>query len=380
MQESKRFWCGVIYFWLWNWSIFGGYFLFFCPTLPLVILSPILYRKWTDLVVTYWQFYITTLLKVIWGCKIRVTGDPIHTNETVVLISNHRTRVDWNFLWPAMWHAVKDEGKIAYGTKYILKEAIKHIPGAGWVMQLSFYLFINRNWERDQNIMKSYVDYVAIHNYKHIMIIFPEGTDLTAKTKESSDRYAEKNGLPKYKHVLHPRTTGFMYLIEEMQKNKCVDAIYDVSLLYPDACPQNEKELFFTGRFPKTVLVHLVRYSVFDLPTTKEGLKNFLEQRWAEKEKTIQEYRSTGRFLHGDVLDSGTAPLSYLFAFFFWLVVPTFSFGLLFFSRTYRYIALVHTALLLGLRFLPSGWQNFDVIAFKLRRVVFRFFWNKKIK
>ncbi|KAF7274012.1 hypothetical protein GWI33_013302 [Rhynchophorus ferrugineus] len=309
MQESKRFWYGVIYFWLWNWSIFGGYFLFYCPALPLIILSPSLYRKWGDFITTFWQFFVTTLLKVIWGCKVRVTGDPISADETVILISNHRTRVDWNFIWPAMWQAVKGKGKITYSTKFILKDPIRNIPGAGWAMQLGFYLFINRNWDRDQAIMKSYVDYVSDMNYKHVMAIFPEGTDFTAKTKESSDRYADKNGLPKYKHVLHPRTTGFMYLIDEMRKKKCVDAIYDVTLVYPDACPQNEKELFFTGRFPKTVLAHLNRYSISDLPDSKEGLKEFLEQKWLEKEKTIQEYRSTGRFLHGEVLESGTAPL-----------------------------------------------------------------------
>lgn len=39
---------------------------------------------------------------------------------------------------------------------------------------------------------------------------------------------------------------------------KCLDAIYDVTLIYPDIVPQTEKTLL-SGQFPKEVKVHFAR-------------------------------------------------------------------------------------------------------------------------
>lgn len=63
-------------------------------------------------------------------------------------------------------------------------------------MQLAMYLFIKRNWEEDKALLDGYIEYVDDMAYKHILILFPEGTDLTPKTQESSDRFAKANGLP----------------------------------------------------------------------------------------------------------------------------------------------------------------------------------------
>jgi hypothetical protein len=52
------------------------------------------------------------------------------------------------------------------------------------------------------------------------LLLFPEGTNLTAKTKSRSDAFAEKYGLPKYNYVLHPRTTGFTFLAQHMKNSK----------------------------------------------------------------------------------------------------------------------------------------------------------------
>lgn len=63
-------------------------------------------------------------------------------------------------------------------------------------MQIAFYVFIKRNWEEDKQRLDDYIDYVQNMDYKHLLILFPEGTDLTEKTKMSSDKFAIKNGFP----------------------------------------------------------------------------------------------------------------------------------------------------------------------------------------
>lgn len=44
-----------------------------------------------------------------------------------------------------------------------------------------------------------------------------------------------------------------------MQK-KALDAIYDLTLVYPDTVPQTEKILFSDGNFPQQVKMHFTRY------------------------------------------------------------------------------------------------------------------------
>lgn len=51
-------------------------------------------------------------------------------------------------------------------------------------------------------------------------LLFPEGTDLTATNVAKSGQFAEKHGLPVYRHVLHPRTTGFVHFVNTMNNSK----------------------------------------------------------------------------------------------------------------------------------------------------------------
>lgn len=40
----------------------------------------------------------------------------------------------------------------------------------------------------------------------------------SANTKGRSNEFAEKNGLQKYEYVLHPRTTGFTFVVERLRE------------------------------------------------------------------------------------------------------------------------------------------------------------------
>lgn len=39
--------------------------------------------------------------------------------------------------------------------------------------------------------------------------------------KARSNDFAEKNGLQKYEYVLHPRTTGFTFVVDRLREGKC---------------------------------------------------------------------------------------------------------------------------------------------------------------
>lgn len=41
-------------------------------------------------------------------------------------------------------------------------------------------------------------------------------------TRQRSDAFAAENGLPKFEYVLHPRTTGFTFIVERLRKGEDV--------------------------------------------------------------------------------------------------------------------------------------------------------------
>lgn len=45
---------------------------------------------------------------------------------------------------------------------------------------------------------------------------------LLENTKQRSDAFAVQNGLPKFEYVLHPRTTGFTFIVERLRKGEGV--------------------------------------------------------------------------------------------------------------------------------------------------------------
>eukprot|EP00058_Branchiostoma_floridae_P007020 XP_002592508.1 hypothetical protein BRAFLDRAFT_57463 [Branchiostoma floridae] len=179
------------------------------PWFPLMLVRPAWYRWVVDhLVAWYWIFLV-----MVYGIKVRITGDSIKPGERTLLIMNHRTRLDWMFLWMYLIR----RGQLSK-EKIILKNELRKIPGAGWGLETACFLFITRRWEEDEKIMKKILDYLSSIGHRTQLLLFPEGTDFTERTRQRSDAYAEKNNLPKYDYVLHPRTKGFVYIAEKLIK------------------------------------------------------------------------------------------------------------------------------------------------------------------
>lgn len=73
----------------------------------------------------------TTDLKCV-VCQVKITGDHVDFGEAALIICNHRTRVDWMFLWVLCLR----QGQLS-GLKIVLKESLKGIPGFGWATQVN---------------------------------------------------------------------------------------------------------------------------------------------------------------------------------------------------------------------------------------------------
>ncbi|KAJ8289601.1 hypothetical protein GJAV_G00003230 [Gymnothorax javanicus] len=264
-------------------SFFGSIFML-GPFLPLMLISPAWYRWLTDRIVATWLTLPVALLELVFKVKVVITGDGFVPGERSVIIMNHRTRLDWMFLWCCL---------LRYSylrlEKICLKAVLKSVPGFGWAMQVASFIFIQRRWEDDRQHMENMLQYFCDIREPLQLLIFPEGTDLTENTRTRSDEFAEKNGLPKYEYVLHPRTTGFTFIVETLRKGDNLDAIHDITVAYPQNIPQTERHLVL-GLFPREIHFHVRRYEVLSLPRSGAELQRWCQERWAEKEERLRAF------------------------------------------------------------------------------------------
>ncbi|MBN3304863.1 lysocardiolipin acyltransferase 1 [Amia ocellicauda] len=264
-------------------SFFGSVFML-APVLPLMLVSPAWYRWLTDRIVATWLTLPVALLELVFGVKVVITGDGFVPGERSVIIMNHRTRLDWMFLWSCL---------LRYSylrlEKICLKAGLKAIPGFGWAMQVASFIFIHRRWEDDRRHLQAMLQYFCDIREPLQLLIFPEGTDLTENTRARSDQFAEKNGLPKYEYVLHPRTTGFTFIVDMLRKGDNLDAVHDITVAYPHVPPQTERHLV-GGLFPREIHFHVRRYPASALPTDGLQLQAWCQERWQEKEVRLRDF------------------------------------------------------------------------------------------
>ncbi|XP_057596967.1 lysocardiolipin acyltransferase 1 isoform X3 [Hippopotamus amphibius kiboko] len=207
-------WRGIYFILTLFWGSFFGSIFMLGPFLPLMFINPSWYRWINNHLVATWLTLPVALLETMFGVKVIITGDAFIPGERSVIIMNHRTRMDWMFLWNCLM-------RYSYLRleKICLKASLKSVPGFGWAMQAAAYIFIHRKWKDDKCHFEDMIDYFCDIHEPLQLLIFPEGTDLTENSTARSNEFAEKNGLQKYEYVLHPRTTGFTFVVDRLRED-----------------------------------------------------------------------------------------------------------------------------------------------------------------
>ena len=165
---------------------------------------------------------------------------------------------------------------------------------AGWLVQFPMHIFLKRSWEDDEEEVSTKLHFFNALNTPLQLLMFPEGADLTAKSKAKSDAFAESKNLPKYDYVLHPRTKGFIYSVATLKKAG-LDSIIDITIAYPDVLPKTEIE-FLKGKIPREIHFYIERFPLKDIPESEEGLALWCQERWKIKEKRLKFFYENRRF------------------------------------------------------------------------------------
>ena len=244
--------------------------------------------------------------------EVRIYADPQTIAEvdqhSALILMNHHFELDWLFGW-----MVADRFRVLGNARVFVKKMLKYVPIVGWAWNFSDVAYLERNWEKDQDIMTQSVRALSDYPDPVWLLIFAEGTRLSPEKLEASRDFARSRGLPILRHCksstcisyvtlskllisgLTPRTKGFSHVIENIDASK-VPYIYDVTLaVHPrDGGPATVSSIL-VGR--KTVAeVYIRRYAISQVPKDPKGSAQFLMDVYEAKDKLIDNFALSGRF------------------------------------------------------------------------------------
>ncbi|XP_048337462.2 probable 1-acyl-sn-glycerol-3-phosphate acyltransferase 5 isoform X2 [Ziziphus jujuba] len=235
------------------------------------------------LVRALWPFLFEKINKT----KVIFSGETVDPKKRILLIANHRTEVDWMYLWDLAWR----KGQLGY-IRYILKSSLMKLPIFGWSFQILEFIPVQRKWEVDGPIMHQMLSTFKDLRDPLWLALFPEGTDFTEQKCIRSQKYAAENGLPILNHVLIPKTKGFYACLEDLRES--LDAVYDVTIGYKHRCPTFLDNAF--GLDPSEVHMHVRRIPLDDIPTSEEKVTTWLVNQFHLKDELLSGFHSQGHF------------------------------------------------------------------------------------
>jgi len=221
------------------------------------------------------------------GVKIRVTGmEAIPFGESALVISNHRSFLDF-----VMVHAVSEKRGMIGNCRYFVKDSVKYLPFFGWGMYFAGFVFLKRNWEKDQRNIAATFKSLTQYKLPVHLISFLEGHRFNSKKLIQSHQYATKNGLPRFDYTLLPRTKGFIASVCGL-RNSHVKHIYDLTLAFYHhsrgfgATPSLSDYLL--GRLNEyQYVVHVDRYPICNVPTDDAAITEWLLKIYEHKNQLL---------------------------------------------------------------------------------------------
>ena len=261
----------------------------FAPIIAVILrlLSIHCSRKAISLLFGIWLALWPFLFEKINGTKVVFTGDTVPPKERTLLIANHKTEVDWMYLWDLALR----KGSLGH-IKYVLKSSLMKLPVFGWGFHVLEFIPLKRKWEVDEPVMRKLLSSFADPADPLWLAIFPEGTDYNEEKCKKSQIFAAETGLPVLSHVLLPRTKGFCACLEALRSS--LDAVYDLTIAYKNQCPSFMDNAF--GVDPSEVHIHVRRIPIEDIPESIADAASWLTDTFQLKDNLLSDFNTRGYF------------------------------------------------------------------------------------
>jgi 1-acyl-sn-glycerol-3-phosphate acyltransferase len=245
------------------------------------------FRRFNRWAANTWWGWCVDGARVFNGTRIVLSGEDLPHDENAIVVSNHQQMPDIT----ALMALAKSKGRLG-DLKFFVKHALKWTPGLGWGMQFLNCPFLKRDWAADRDKIDATFETLVHERIPMWLVSFVEGTRATESKIRASAEWAVERGLDTTQHVLLPRTKGFVASIEGLGEH--LHAVYDVTIGYVDGVPTLWQ--YITGRV-KEIHVHVRRFPVDELPKLEAELKQWLLDRFYEKDALLEAYYRTGSFV-----------------------------------------------------------------------------------
>ncbi|KAK5706585.1 hypothetical protein LTR97_001575 [Elasticomyces elasticus] len=179
----------------------------------------------------------------------------IRQGESAIVVSNH---VGWTDFYMIQELAI--EAGMLGRSRWFAKAQLKYVPFLGWGL-----------------------------------IAYSEATRYTAEKRHEAETWCKASGKRLGKHLLYPRTKGFVACVQNLRKTQHVTAVYDVTIAYA----KDGKVFQLPPSFVESLMVpdldkdyqffaHIDRYSISTLPEGNEEISQWLEERWLRKGELLE--------------------------------------------------------------------------------------------
>ncbi|KAF6204562.1 hypothetical protein GE061_018722 [Apolygus lucorum] len=275
----------------------------------------------------HWLLAMVSMWSWSAGYDIVEMGDDIRIclDDRTLVIANHQSTADVPMLM-ANFNAKKG---VLPNIMWIMDRVFKFTNfGIVSIIHEDFFILSGKAAREEAvTLLMEHLRESYIPLNRKLMVLFPEGGFLR-KRRETSQRYAEKNNLPRLNHVSLPRM-GAMHGITEVLKPHNSDLspsttssgsleerkaelrwVLDITIAYPEGKPLDLPTIVFGYRKPCQTFMFYRLYPSIELPEDRDAITNWLFARWEEKEKILDKFYKTGEIPVSDYCTSPLPPQS----------------------------------------------------------------------
>lgn len=210
-------------------------------------------------------------------------------SEHALLIMNHTYETDWLFGW-----LFCDKIGVLGNCKAYAKKVTSYIPAIGWSWRFSEFVFLERSFEKDKEIIKKQLNEIFDYPDPVWLLLNAEGTRFTKTKHEASVKFAQERGMTVLKHHLIPRTKGFTSSLSVL-KEKC-GAVMDIQLAFSQDDKIKPTILNIIRGKSLTGHLYLRRIPMSDVPANEDEAAKWLHDLYIRKDKLQASFHETGDF------------------------------------------------------------------------------------
>lgn len=255
-------------------------------SLAIRIFSPRAFRRFNRWMANTWWGLCDLGAEKIYGTTVIMSGDNVPVRENAIVILNHQEMADI----AVIFSFARAKGRLG-DLKWFVKDVLKYMPGIGWGMLFIDCLFIKRDWTADRDYIHRVFRNILDHDVPLWLMTFVEGTRMRPEKVAGSREYAEKQGLAPMRHVLFPRTKGFVASVQSLRGH--VDGVYDLTIGYLDGVPTLWQ---WIKGYVRRVHLNVRRYAMDAMPQDEDGLSTWLIERFREKDRLLDSFYANGVF------------------------------------------------------------------------------------